>query len=355
MDQVNNAITVYSIFDKPGDYCNIKEKEYETVIENNHKYDSPIEIIIPTYKRPTLLLEALNSAINQDVNFDYLITIIDNDPDSLNDKLLNKIEYRDKIRYIRNKENLGLFGNWNRAIQLSRAPFIALLHDDDMLESNYLSSLIKVIDKYPEVGVVTHIPYQIKNGDVIDPFLSIKSRFKKKTLQFISWKDYLYGNITSASCMLINKDKAIKINGWSSQEFPSADWFFNARMAFNHTVIIYHLPISKYRWDINTSLLPEMEQKFLNADVNFILNNLIAKSELINKFMRLRIRIKVNRILSSSLKSKKTNEFHYQQRVLLLLDELDKENFLTLSFSFFFIIFDIFERRLLWLFNHRRI
>lgn len=289
---------LYSIFDKPGDYWEITKKDYEVIIDNKFHYDFPIEVIIPTYKRPKLLLEALDSAINQDVDFNYLITIIDNDPDSSNENLLNKNEYRNRIRYIRNKENLGLFGNWNRAIQVCRAPFIALLHDDDLLGKNYLSTLIRIIDKYPNVGVITHTPYQIKNGNILNPFSSLESRIKKNSLQYVSWKDYLYGNITSASCMVINKQKAIEINGWSSKEFPSADWFFNARMAYNYTLLIYYSPMSYYRWLVNASLESGMNNKFYLADINFMLNNLDVGARYLSNFSRLRIKLTVIKIIN---------------------------------------------------------
>lgn len=356
MAQLNNPITIYSIFDKPGDYWNISKIEYETVIENNRKYDSPIEIIIPTYKRPALLFEALNSALNQDVEFEYLITIIDNDPDSLNVELLNKIEYRDKIRYIRNKENLGLFGNWNRAIQVSRAPFVALLHDDDLLESNYLSRLKRVISKYPEVGVVTHVSYQIKNGEIKNPFPTIKSKVRKNTVQSISWEEYLFGNITSASCMLINKEKAIDLNGWSSHEYPSADWFFNARMSYRHKLIVYHFPISKYRWDVNVSLLPDMKKNFFVADISFIVNNLDALSEYISQFNRIRIRIRLYKLfINDTINFKKSINFYYQQRLENIVNELDMKKFSTQLYILFFNGYNRIERIVLWTFNHQRI
>lgn len=204
MDQVNNNIAVCSIFDQPGDYWDVTNNEYEILIENDIYFNSPIEIVIPTYKRPNLLLEALKSAINQDVDFQYLITIIDNDPDSMNLNFLNKLEYKNRIRYIRNKDNLSLFGNWNRAIQVSKAPFVALLHDDDLLEDNYLSCVLKIIDKYPEVGVVTHDPFNVINGKTIPPFINLEAKIKKNTLQWICWKEYLFSNITHASCMLIS-------------------------------------------------------------------------------------------------------------------------------------------------------
>jgi cellulose synthase/poly-beta-1,6-N-acetylglucosamine synthase-like glycosyltransferase len=41
-----------------------------------------ITIAIPTYKRPDLLEEAINSALNQIDFIDYEVIVVDNDPDS---------------------------------------------------------------------------------------------------------------------------------------------------------------------------------------------------------------------------------------------------------------------------------
>lgn len=355
MSEINISKVDYSIFDKPGNYLEISKKDYEVLIDNELVFNSPIEIIIPTFKRPTLLLEALNSAIKQEINLRYLITIIDNDPDSTNEMLLSKPEYKGKIRYIRNKDNLGGFGNWNRAIQVSRSPYIALLHDDDMLESNYLSNLIKVLDKFPEVGVVTHIPYQIKNGEIIDPFSNIKSKVKKNSLQLIKWKEYLFGNITFSSCMLINKDKAININGWCTQELSSGDWFFNARMAYNYNVITYHFPISKYRWDVNASLLPEVQIEVLFADANFINNNLIAENNLISPFNRLRIKINLYKRIMHTGGLVELTEFQKQKSMFWSIDELDRRKYLTWFYILFFRFYNKIDRIVLWLVNHQRI
>lgn len=352
MDQIINNTSVLSVFDKPGDYWEISKKAYEIIIDNDFHFPSPIEIVIPTYKRPTLLLEALDSAINQDVDFKYLITIIDNDPDSSNENLLNKKEYKNRIRYIRNKENLGLFGNWNRAIQVSRSPFIALLHDDDMLEKNYLSSLIKVIVRYPDAGVVTHTPYQIINENIVDTFSNIKLKIKKNSLQIIDWKDYLIGNITNASCMLISKQKAIYLNGWCSQEYPSADWFFNARMAYNFDVLKYYKPISKYRWEVNATLMPGMKKEFFIKDLTFMVNNLITENICISWFDRLRMEVNLYNRYKKNAGSFDLYNVQFPSRLYLIMARFDKRVILSRFYVLFFHMWNRIERIYNWQMNH---
>lgn len=274
MEEIMNSMHVYSIKENPGDFSRILSEPYDILINNTAHFDSIIEIVIPTFQRSKLLREAINSALNQVTNDDFLITIIDNDPNTNIDSLSYLFEYQSRIRYIRNKKNLGLFGNWNRALQISDAPYIALLHDDDLLEPHYISKVTEILQSYNNVGVITHTPFQLINNKKSNPYSSLKMKMRKGFIKQVDWKEYLFGNVTNASAMVINRDKAIAIGGWSHSEFPSADWFFNARMAFRFQVLNYFMPISTYRWDVNISLQEEVQKKFLYADTWFILSSL---------------------------------------------------------------------------------
>jgi glycosyltransferase involved in cell wall biosynthesis len=274
MEEVKDDMQVYSITDKPGDYRKILSEPYDVLINNSDHFDSLIEVVIPTFQRSKLLREALKSALHQDTNDNFLITIIDNDPNTKLDSLSDLYEYRSRIRYIRNRNNLGLFGNLNRSLQIASAPYIALLHDDDLLESDYILKLTKIINLYNDVGVITHDPYQLIDGIKLNPYSSLKKKIIKGSIKEVDWKEYLFGNVTNASAMLINRDKAIGLGGWNHSEFPSADWFFNARMAFRFQVLRYYMPISTYRWEVNTSLQNDVRKKFTIADTWFILSNL---------------------------------------------------------------------------------
>lgn len=353
MDKVRENIAVSSIFDKPGDFKEIEKKEYEVLIENNLFFNSPIEIIIPTYKRPKLLLDSINSAINQDVELNYLITIIDNDPDSLNEKILNKLEFKDKIRYLRNKKNLGLFGNWNRALQLSNAPYVALLHDDDLLSTNYLSVMIKVIEMFPDGAVFSNLPDEIINGNVVRRN-NIGSRIRQSTIEKITWESYIMGNQTNACAMLINKAKAIELNGWASSEFPSGDYLFNARTSYRYSVYKIHLPLSMYRWDQNESLNESTKQLFYFIDVNFVYLSLQKSNQEIttNKyFSYYSIYLKIKML--------DKNYFHILSSTIIdhrLVSEFLKMGILkSLIMKFSYRVYSVFQLWNRWIMNSTRL
>ena len=54
-----------------------------------------------------------------------------------------------RISYYKNKENLGMFGNWNRCLELARGEWVCILHSDDKIMPNYIEEMSKVVgDKY---------------------------------------------------------------------------------------------------------------------------------------------------------------------------------------------------------------
>ena len=110
---------------------------YETKIKLIENFS--ITIAIPTYKRHDLLKIALESAINQKGIDNFEVIVIDNDPTrGCKTELLMNNYIDSKVTYYKNEENIGMVGNWNRCISMSRSNYITILNDDDWLELGYL-------------------------------------------------------------------------------------------------------------------------------------------------------------------------------------------------------------------------
>jgi glycosyltransferase involved in cell wall biosynthesis len=55
----------------------------------------------------------------------------------------------ERLRYYRNRVNLGMAGNWNRCLDLADTDLVVLLHADDELLGNYCSLMRSAVRKYP--------------------------------------------------------------------------------------------------------------------------------------------------------------------------------------------------------------
>lgn len=253
-----------------------------------------ITIAIPTYKRTDLLKETIDSALNQlNINCNYEVIVVDNDAvfnqNTETELLINS--YSDKkLIYYKNRENIGMFGNWNRCIELARGKWIAFLHDDDLLNSNYLIEIYKLLARKDNIsGILTS--FDIINGhnqiipSRMNKFSSFVTKFAGGRLIKLSafdvnfWGMNIYGTPTCGSIFL--KDKLIELGGFNEKLFPSADWFFLIKFARKNKLFRTSEILGKYRYSENESLNTETLKKFVVDSYNFrkfnSRNNFVSK------------------------------------------------------------------------------
>jgi len=121
-----------------------------------------ISICIPTYQRPKLLKEAIESCLEQKYE-PIEIIVSDDSNDSRTENLIKDLQANCKfqLRYVRNSPSLGQAGNVNQLFDLAEGDRLVLLHDDDLLLPNAISDLDKCWQQEPEVAVVFGKQYLI--------------------------------------------------------------------------------------------------------------------------------------------------------------------------------------------------
>lgn len=293
-----NGRIFLELFDNFQSTQNIESK---CIFIQNDVVDNPtFSIAIPTYKRIDTLKEALDSALNQNIENgggqqqnkkSYEILVVENTDDfyttSDTQKFLEK-HYKNKITYYKNKENLGLFGNFNRSISLAKGKWVCVLHDDDLLLPNYLNEMSKIINKVDEntslissraiyFGNLSLIEDSIKKDSYLkmliktrmNPLFKILKQSKKIFIQNVIYKplgikkynmldirdvDYICKyNPLHPSALLHNKKITLKLGGYNERFYPSDDWFFHARCAKHTKVYQYDRFLSKYRYFCNAT------------------------------------------------------------------------------------------------------
>lgn len=254
-----------------------KEIKSELIFGKYSEEIPKISIVIPTYNRDHLLKEALMSALNQDTSEIYEIIVVEDSPeeDSKIERLIKEIN-NPKIILYKNKKNLGLFGNWNRCLELARTEWICMLHDDDILFPNYISTIYKTINENKNADFIFYKPLVIdlRNQSVAD--INIESKedieVKKVLSQFFMRGDELTGIVG----ICFKKSIAIKIDGFKEEMYPSSDWEFFYRYSKEGNIYKYeNFPIALYRFGENESLKPQTIEGFIYKD--FEIKNYIMK------------------------------------------------------------------------------
>jgi glycosyltransferase involved in cell wall biosynthesis len=114
-----------------------------------------LSIGIPVYNGERFLEELLINLLNQTFK-DFEIVICDNaSTDRTEELCLSYARGEPRIRYYRNKQNLGAHPNFNKVYALSTAPLFKWAAHDDLYEPSFLSRCIQILDANPDV-VVAH-------------------------------------------------------------------------------------------------------------------------------------------------------------------------------------------------------
>jgi len=141
-------------------------------------------IVIPTYNRSKYLACAIHGVLRQKYT-DYELIISDNASSDDTQKIMSTFASK-KIRYFRNRKNIGWIGNVQNAIDHAKGKYIFLHGDDDYIfETSCLLQLHKILSKV-EAGLVrmNYITYADKTGDIFDvhnPRFVSKEMKKKST------------------------------------------------------------------------------------------------------------------------------------------------------------------------------
>lgn len=126
-----------------------------------------VSICIPTFNRADMVGCAIRSALSQTYQ-DIEVVVVDNaSTDNIEEVVASFDDPR--LRFMKNEENLGLFGNFNRCIEVAQGEFLHILHSDDYIDPDFTETCVAFFDEHPNVAVtftssITHIRDQEIEG-----------------------------------------------------------------------------------------------------------------------------------------------------------------------------------------------
>ncbi len=114
---------------------------------------SSISVIIPTLNRPSLLAEAVDSALNQSRMPEEIIVVDDGSvPPVDGDDLVAR--FGDTVRVIRNEVSQGLAWARNQGAEAARGDYLVHLDDDDLYAPELLAECASLLDEDPQLELV---------------------------------------------------------------------------------------------------------------------------------------------------------------------------------------------------------
>ena len=161
-----------------------------------------VSVIIPAYNCAEFISKAIDSALVQSVPSE-IIVLNDCSKDHLDD-VMQKYQGNDKVKYIKNQQNLGAAKTRNKGVNLARGEYVAFLDGDDYWEAHKLDKQLKLMEETQTVLCSTARELMTSEGECTGRVIPVKT--------IITYKELLKHNSINCSSVLVKTEVA--------KEFP---------------------------------------------------------------------------------------------------------------------------------------
>jgi len=203
-----------------------------------------VSVIIPTYNRARLLVEAVGSVVEQTFT-DWEIVIIDDGSTDHTPVAIHDLASREpRLRYVR-QANAGRSVARNAGISLARGEYLVFLDSDDCFLPNKLERQVEYLDRYPHIGVVYADAYMCdEHGRVIQLYSLNEGRRHPS-----GWvlDHMVQANLVQLSTATARRYCVEQVRGFDEELPTGEDWDLWIRIAASYQFNYMDEPVSKYR------------------------------------------------------------------------------------------------------------
>ena len=124
-----------------------------------------VSVVIPTFNRAAMVVEAVESVLAQD-GVDFQLIVVD---DGSTDDTPSRLQRLSSAVHYHRQPRTGVSASRNRGVALSRAPLIAFLDSDDLWLPGKLQVQTAFMDGHPEVMISQTEEIWMRNGRRLNP------------------------------------------------------------------------------------------------------------------------------------------------------------------------------------------
>lgn len=199
-----------------------------------------ISIIMPTYNRPEYIQRAVNSVLEQTYKDFELIIVDDNLEGSdahINTQKIITSYNDDRVKYIKNKGNLGGALSRNVGIFAAKDEYITFLDDDDMYLPDRLEIQLKEMIKNDwDFSVMDGATYDISDNKIAERHQKLTNSMSKEELIKVN----LIYHISGTNTFMFRTEFLRSINGYDN--VPAAHEFFLIQKTIINGAKIGYIP-----------------------------------------------------------------------------------------------------------------
>lgn len=126
-----------------------------------------VSIVIPNYNYGHFIRETMESAVHQTYPNIEIIVVDDCSTDNSVDIVTEYVNTYDNVTLYRNEANLGVVGNHNRAVSLSKGRYICVLSSDDYLDVHFVEECVRRFEEHPSAGMVVSAMHLVDDKGVV--------------------------------------------------------------------------------------------------------------------------------------------------------------------------------------------
>ena len=234
--------------------------------------DELVSIVLPTYNRADLIVETIQSVIDQSYSQWKLIIIDDGSSDDSKDRIARFNDERIQYHFI---EHTGILGKVrNEGMRLAKGNYIAFLDSDDIWLPHKLEFQLSLLKKYPQASFVFGHGVQFGEGAIAPPELEDLFIGNVFLFQLLEERFIIY-----PSTFLFMREILCAI-GYISENLSGGDNDFFFRMAWRYEGIFIGEKLVKIRKH-NQNISAERELIFSRENIELIQR--LYKEELLTR------------------------------------------------------------------------
>lgn len=179
---------------------------------------SLVSVVIPTYKRPEMLKNAIESVIKQSYKNIEIIVVDDNDPDSKERRqtqtLMKNYIKRENVLYLLHPRNINGAAARNTGFKNASGKYIAILDDDDEFLPDKIRLQVEKLERLDDSWGICYTQFiRKKNNKIIDQGIESMEGYVSNEIL----KGGFY--ISAGSNLMIRKIIVAKTGGFD-ESFP---------------------------------------------------------------------------------------------------------------------------------------
>ncbi len=213
-----------------------------------------VTLCIPLYNAEKTIMRTLESLVSQDYPI-YKIKIFDNVSTDKSREIVQ--DFARKYSFIElhlNEKNLGAEGNFTKCMSEAEGDYCAIVHSDDVYESNFISKSVEVLERNSDCIATFCGALEIDDKENVIGERFIPKELRKESVTLLSREDlfslvFKYSNfITCPSVVVRASAYHDEIKVWNGEKYKSsADLDVWLRLSALGRLAAIRTPLMKYR------------------------------------------------------------------------------------------------------------